>query len=48
MWLGASVTNLSFGPVAQLQIDPAVGPVVTYSRRFSLPAVPTVTLRIEF
>lgn len=57
--VGLSVTNLAFGPVAPLEPLPAGelcggGPApcslpgVRYRRRFDLPAVPALTVRIEF
>lgn len=59
MWAGVSVVNVGFGPVAPLvpsdptSLIPVAGgqPAtarVNYERLFDLPAVPTVTLRIEF
>jgi hypothetical protein len=56
--LGLSVINLGFGPVApiepaspQLEAGAWGGPEVvrvSYHRLFDLPAIPTVTLRMEF
>ena len=52
--LGISVINAGFGPVAPLRPAPLRGygpgdpPRVTYERLFDLPAVPTLTLRVEF
>ena len=52
--LGFSVINAGFGPVAPLRPSPisGYGPGLTwrvrYERLFDLPAVPTLTLRVEF
>jgi hypothetical protein len=53
--LGLSVVNAGFGPVAPLRpaapnYDPGVGlrGRVRYERLFDLPAVPSLTLRVEF
>lgn len=57
MTLGFSVLNVGFGPVAPLRpkeagFDPSDSGVlrgrVRYERLFNLPAVPSLTLRIEF
>lgn len=58
MWVGLSILNVSFGPVAPLQpIDPTealqqagdgLRGRVAYERLFDLPAIPTLTLRVEF
>lgn len=47
--IGFSVTNIVFGPVAPLEPDwfDASGHL-TYKRRFSLPSVPSLTVRFEF
>jgi hypothetical protein len=56
--LGISVINIGFGPVAPLKVStpiPEPGGVgepdnirVRYERLFNLPAIPTLTLRMEF
>ncbi len=52
--LGASALNLTYGPVAPLSpTDPWFSSVrelvpIRYERRFKIPPVPTVSLRIEF
>jgi hypothetical protein len=53
--LGLSVVNAGFGPVAPVRpsepgFDPGVGlrGQVRYERLFDLPAVPSVTVRVEF
>ncbi len=50
MWLGLSVINVGFGPVAPTEVQPPDLSTtrVRYERAFDLPAVPTVTLRVEF
>lgn len=48
MSLGFSVTNAGFGPVAHTVLEGGFGPRVTYKRRYDMPAIPTVMLRIEF
>lgn len=53
--LGVSIINAGFGPVAPLRpapptFDPGTGSMgrVRYERMFELPAVPSITLRVEF
>lgn len=48
--IGFSVTNIVFGPVAPLEpVEfPIGGQRVEYVRRYSLPAVPSLTVRLEF
>lgn len=55
MYLGLSIVNAGFGPVAPLRpskpgFDPGASPegLVRYERLFDLPAVPSVTFRMEF
>lgn len=56
MALGLSVLNVGFGPVAPLRpseptFDPGTSPPqgrVRYERLFEMPAVPSLTLRVEF
>ncbi|MGH7659019.1 MAG: TonB-dependent receptor [Gemmatimonadales bacterium] len=60
MWVGVSVLNIAFGPVAPIVAKPPIpilsGPgsfdpnrvVVNYERLYDIPAIPTLTLRIEF
>ena len=48
MWFGISVINLGFGAVAPtVPSEPARAPA-EYERLFNLPAIPTVTLRVDF
>ncbi len=57
MWAGVSILNVGFGPVSPLTpVDPQFNFVegetprgaVSYKRLFDLPAIPTLTLRMQF
>jgi hypothetical protein len=46
--VGASITNLTFGPVGPMELDFQQYPAIAYKRSFQLPPIPSLTFRAEF